>query len=88
MWCWYGTNISTVLGYKWAPGASLQSAPSASIEVLGDGNQEYQTNSACRVWNSSSGFAFNVTEFPNVEHFSMTLNSRVLSALISLIHTL
>jgi hypothetical protein len=88
-WCWCGSNLSTMIGYQWNASSDLHQAPSSTINVMGDGNQEAQTNSACRVWqDSKSGFAFEYREFPNVEHFAMTLNSEVLNELMKVIRSL
>ena len=85
-WCFCGANLSTTLGYRWAPGQSLAQAPSAEIQVAGDGNQEAQTNSACRVWQRTNvGHAFAYREFPGVEHFAMTIDKAVLGAVLDVL---
>jgi hypothetical protein len=59
------------------------------VQVLGDNNQEFYTNSACQLWEKTNQpHFFEFREFKGVGHFMMTADPTVLTAIDVVIDTL
>jgi lysophospholipase-3 len=81
-----GSGIPTHVGIvlpNVAIGQLVNPATAEFIDLPGDGNQEYITNNAVRVWRRMRCYRFRVTDNPGVTHFGLTTNPGVIHRLLA-----
>jgi lecithin-cholesterol acyltransferase len=64
-------------------GQVVDPATAKFIDLPGDGNQEYVTNDAVRVWRHMHCYRFRLTDNPGVSHLGLTTDPGVIRRLLA-----